>query len=337
MGCPYCISLILSDFVCFLCRSLSFLRQFFYFSVLVSRSFSFLRHCCLIVFRSSTVFRQFFTSLFALSVILCLSSSVLLFLCLCQSFFLFLASLLSNCISIVHCISSILFVFVCFLCCSLRFFVSSLILFVFVSRSFSFLRHCSVIVFRSSTVFRQFSTSLFSFSVVLCLSSSVLLFLCLCQSFFLFLASLLSNCISIVHCTSSILFAFVCVLCCSLRFFVSSLIFLYLSVVPSRSCVTAVQLYFVLPLYFVNSLRPCLLSLSFFAFLCQSFNFVCLCQSFFLFLASLLPNCNSIVHCTSSILYVLVCFLCHSLRFFVSPLIFQSLSIVLSLSCLTAL
>src|SRR6218665_2291990 len=99
IGFPYCISSILSDFVCFLCRSLSFLRQFFNFFVFVSRSlsflrqffnfvvfvsrsFSFFRHCCIIVFRSSTVLRQFSSSLFEFSVVLCVSLSVLKFLCL---------------------------------------------------------------------------------------------------------------------------------------------------------------------------------------------------------------------------------------------------------------
>src|SRR6218665_2543601 len=68
----HCISSILSDFVCFICRSLSFLLQFFNFFVFVSRSFSYLRHswifvfrcysfsflchCCLIAFRSSLYF-----------------------------------------------------------------------------------------------------------------------------------------------------------------------------------------------------------------------------------------------------------------------------------------
>src|SRR6218665_916499 len=82
IGFPYCISSILSDFFCFLCRSLSFLRQFFNFVVFVSRSFSFLRHCCIIVFRSSTVLRQFSSPLFEFSVVLCVSLSVLKFLCL---------------------------------------------------------------------------------------------------------------------------------------------------------------------------------------------------------------------------------------------------------------
>src|SRR6218665_1701642 len=77
----HCISSILSDFVCFVCRSLSFLLQFFNFFAFASRSFSylrhccifvfgcpsfsFLRHCCLIVFRLSSVFCQFSPTLFA--------------------------------------------------------------------------------------------------------------------------------------------------------------------------------------------------------------------------------------------------------------------------------
>src|SRR6218665_3679532 len=87
-------------------------------------------------------------------------------------------------------------------------------------------------------------------------------------------------------------------------------------------------------LYFVNSLRICLLSLSFFAFLCQFFNyFVLVSRSF-----SFLRHCLLLFlfsRCISSILYVFVCFLCHSLRFFVSYLIDLSLSEVLSPSCVT--
>src|SRR6218665_658230 len=44
-------------------------------------------------------------------------------------------------------------------------------IFVFRCRSFTFLRHCCLIVFRSSTVFRQFSPTLFTF---LCRSFSFL-------------------------------------------------------------------------------------------------------------------------------------------------------------------
>src|SRR6218665_1023 len=64
-------------------------------------------------------------------------------------------------------------------------------IFVFRCRSFTFLRHCFLLVFRSSTVFRQFSPTSFAFSVVLCLSR-VRCFLCFPKSFFSFLTSLLS-------------------------------------------------------------------------------------------------------------------------------------------------
>src|SRR6218665_735395 len=129
---------------------------------------------------------------------------------------------------------------------------------------------------------RLFVSSLISLSssLVLCLS-------CVTVSY----------CLSFFYCNSSILFLFVCFLCCSLRFFVSSLISLSLSVVPSRSCVTAVQLYFDRPLCFVNSLRLCLLSLLFFAFLCQFFNFfVFVSRSF-----SFLRHCRPIVFRSSSV------------------------------------
>src|SRR6218665_947272 len=170
----HCISSILWVFVCFVCLSLSFLRQLSIFFVFTSRSFSVLRHCLSMSF----VLPLYFVN----SLRLCLLSlslfvfptSVLSFLCLCQWFLLFLASLRSNCISSFHCISSILYVLACFLCRSLPFPRHFFCFSVFVSRSFSFLRHCCLIVFRSSTVLRQFSSPLFAFSVDLCVSLSVL-------------------------------------------------------------------------------------------------------------------------------------------------------------------
>src|SRR6218665_3024341 len=134
-----------------------FPRQFFDFFVFVSRSFSFLRHFCLIVFRDSTVFRQFSTSVFAFSVILVVSLPLIV------SSFISLP--LSVVLTLRPCLLSLWFF--AFL---RQFFYSS----VFVSRSFSFLRPCCLIVFRSSTVLRQFSSPLFAFSVVLCVSLSVL-------------------------------------------------------------------------------------------------------------------------------------------------------------------
>src|SRR6218665_3648252 len=122
-------------------------------------------------------------------------------------------------------------------------------------------------VFRSSTVFRQFSASLFAFSVVLCLSYvSCLDSLSLQAAPSLFCVTAF-QCLSFVHCISSILYAFLCFLCRSLsflrqlsRFFV----FTSRSFSVLRHCLS---LSFVLPLHFVNSLRFCLLSLSFFVFL----------------------------------------------------------------------
>src|SRR6218665_1925209 len=118
--------------------------------------------------------------------------------------------------------------------------------FLFLNRSFSFLRHCCVfvfcccsfsllrccylIIFRSSTVFCQFSPTWFAFSVVLCLSclsaQFFIFFVFVSRSFsylrhcciFLFPTSLLSYCFSFVHCISSILSDFVCFLCRSLSF-----------------------------------------------------------------------------------------------------------------------
>jgi len=227
----HCVSSILYAFVCFLCRSLSFLRQFFNFFVFVSCSFSFLRHCCIIVFRSSVVLRQFSSPLFEFSVVLCVSLSVLKFLCLWQSFLLSLASLLLTAFVLpLYFVNSLR---LCLL--SLSFFAllrQFLNLSVFVRFSFSFLRHFCLIVFRSSTVFRQFSTSLrFFISSLISLSSSVVLCLSLVTVFYSLLLFL---------CVSSILYAFVCFLCRSLFFLVSSLISLSLSVVLSLSCVTSV-------------------------------------------------------------------------------------------------
>src|SRR6218665_1223335 len=48
--------------------------------------------------------------------------------------------------------------------------------------------------------------------------TSVLSFLCLSQSFFLLHTSLLSHCLSLVHCISSILSDCVCLFCRSLSF-----------------------------------------------------------------------------------------------------------------------
>src|SRR6218665_1595072 len=113
------------------------------------RFFSFLGHCYVFDCRLPTVFRQFFSTLFrfsptSLSAFL-FRTLVLSLLCLSQSFFLFRASLLCSlfvfrcCFPTVFCqFSPTLFA----LCRSLSFLRRFFNFFVFVSRSFSFLRHC---------------------------------------------------------------------------------------------------------------------------------------------------------------------------------------------------
>src|SRR6218665_3223336 len=136
--------------------------------------------------RFPTLFRQFSLTLtlffppsFASLSLFLFLTSVLSFRCLSQSLILLLTFLLSYCLSLVHCISSILFDFVCSDCRSLSFsrqmfpfflflnrsfsFLRHCCMFVFRCRFFTFLRHCCLIVFRSSTVFRQFSPTLFTF------------------------------------------------------------------------------------------------------------------------------------------------------------------------------
>src|SRR6218665_3625399 len=147
--------------------------------------------------------------------------------------------------------------------------------------------------------------------------------------FFAFLCQL-SNFCSFFHCILSILYVLVSFLCGSLPFFVSSFIPLSLSVVLSLSYVTAVQLYFDRPLYFVNSLSLCLFSLSIFVFPRQLFDF----SVFVSHSVSFLRHCLLLFLFSSfisSILYVFVCFLCHSLRSFVRFLVYLSLSFVLPL------
>src|SRR6218665_3867142 len=105
--------------------------------------------------------------------------------------------------------------------------------FLFLNRSFSFLRHCCVFAFRSRfpTVFRQFSPTLFPL-------------------FHSFLSCLLSYWLSFVHCISSVPSDFVCFLCRSLSFlcFPKS----FFSFLTSLLCVSSLGF----PLYFVNSLWP---------------------------------------------------------------------------------
>src|SRR6218665_2830878 len=180
----------------------------FPFFLFLNRSFSFLRHCCVFMFRSRFPlyfvnsfhfvfslchsFLSYVSSLISLSsksLLILLTS--LLYICVWFLFFSFLTPLLSYRLSIVHCISSILSDFVYF---SLSFFLFLVldVSFVFLNRSFSFLRHCYVFDFRCRfpILFRQFSPTSFAFSVVLCLSRARC-FLCFLLSFFSFLTSLL--------------------------------------------------------------------------------------------------------------------------------------------------
>jgi len=120
MSYSHCISSILTDFVCYFCRSLSFLGQFFPYFVFLCRSFPFLRHCCIFVFRCCfpIVFRQFSPFLLAFSVILFPSYVSSFHFLFCLSILLFPTSLLCICLSMsyYHCISSILSDFVCPFC-----------------------------------------------------------------------------------------------------------------------------------------------------------------------------------------------------------------------------
>src|SRR6218665_550474 len=125
MSCCHCISSIRTDFVCYFCCSLSFLRQFFAYFVFLCRSFPFLRHCCIFVLRCSfpTVIRQFSAFLFAFSAILFPSYISIFDSLFCLSFLLSPTSLLCICLSMSysHCISSILSDFVCLFCRALSF------------------------------------------------------------------------------------------------------------------------------------------------------------------------------------------------------------------------
>src|SRR6218665_2425418 len=122
-------------------------------------------------------------------------------------------------------------------------------------------------VFRSSTVFRQLSASLFAFFVVLCLSYVSCLDSLSLQAVPSLFCVTAFHCLSFFHCISSILYVFVSFLCRSLSFLrqlSSFFVFTSRSFSVLRHCVS---LSFVLPLYFVNSRRLCLISLSFFVFL----------------------------------------------------------------------
>src|SRR6218665_2601228 len=91
-----------------------------------------------------------------------------------------------------------------------------------------------------------------------------------------------------------------------------------------------------LPLYFVNSLRPCLLSLSIFVFHYQFFDFPVFVNRSLSFFSHCL-YCLLFFHCVSSILYVCVCFLCHSCHFLAFPRQFFYFSAFVSRSYSTSL
>src|SRR6218665_3938824 len=201
-----------------------------------------------------------------------------------------------------HCISSILSDFVCLFCRSCPSYVSSFLrqflpYIVFLCRCFPFLRHCCVFVCRCSfpTVFRQFSPSLFAFYVILSLSYVSSFHSLFCQSFFLFLTSLLYICLSMSysHCIWSILSNSVCLFCPCFSFVRQFCPFFAFSVVLSLAYVTSLYLSLevLFSLHFVNSHRLCLLFLSFIVFTTSVLSLLCLSLSFFPLLTSLLYIC----------------------------------------------
>src|SRR6218665_1756225 len=109
---------------------------------------------------------------------------------------------------------------------SLSFFVILLldVSFVFLSRNFSFLCHCTVFPLSHSHSISSILSDLDSFLPdFICLPLVVSLsyvspFLSLSFSVVLSVTFLLSYCLSLVHCISSILFDFVCSVCRSLSF-----------------------------------------------------------------------------------------------------------------------
>src|SRR6218665_265387 len=153
--------------------------------------------------RIPTVFRHFSPTLFVFSVVLSLFYVSSFPSLLSQSFFFLLTSLLYICLSMsyFHCISSILTDFVCYLCRSLSSLLQFFPYFVFFCRSFSFLRHYCIFVFRCCfpTLFRQFSPSLLAFSVILSFSYVSIFHSLFCLSFLLSPSSLLCICLAISH------------------------------------------------------------------------------------------------------------------------------------------
>src|SRR6218665_2431264 len=112
MSYSHCISSILSDSVCFFCRSISFVRQFctfFAFSVVLSLAYVTSLYLSLDVVLSLHFVNSHRLCLLFLSFFV-FPTSVLSLLCLSLSFFLLLTSLLYICLWLLfsHCISSIL-------------------------------------------------------------------------------------------------------------------------------------------------------------------------------------------------------------------------------------
>src|SRR6218665_2906737 len=246
------------------------------------------------------------------------------------------SSLLCICLpmSYSHCISSILSDFVCVFCRSLSFLRQFFPYFVFLCRCFRVLRHCCVFACRCifSTVFRQFSPSLFAFSVILSLSyvsPFLLCFVSRCFSSLRHFSIFVSRCRipTVYRQFSPTLFANSVALCLC---YVSSFLTLSFSVVLSPSYVTTVYLSFAVVFFTVfRQFSPFLFAFSVILFLSYVSIFHCLfCLSLFLSPTSLLCICLSMSysHCISSILSDFVCLSCRS---FVLP------TSVLSLLCLS--
>src|SRR6218665_1501587 len=144
--------------------------------------------------------------------------------------------------------------------------------------------------------------SLFAFSVILSLYYVSPFYSLFCQSFFLFLTSLLYVCLSMSysHCISSILSDSVCFFCGSFSFLRQFFPFFAFSVVLFLAYVTCLYLSLdvVFSLHFVNSHRLCLLFLSFFVFPTSVLSLLCLSLSFFLLLV-----------------FSILCFVCRSFSF----------------------
>jgi len=183
----------------------------------------------------------------------------------------------------------------CFLSSRLRsLFAFSVVLFLsyvspFPSLSFSVVPSlCYVAVFccRFPTIFRQFSPSLFAFSVILSLSYVSPFHSWFCQSFFLFLTSLLYICLSMSysHCILSIISDSVCFFCRSFSFFVSS----FLSLLPQSFFLLLTSL---LCICLSMSYSHCISSIlsDFVCLFCRSLSFLRQFFPYFVFLCRCFP------------------------------------------------